>query len=488
MVIGVSLSMAGSAVDYGIFVYTAVSTSKDRKNDLKRIRKPLLISHLTTLGVFLAFLFSAIPAYRQLGWLTSTSLVLSLLAALFVLPHIIKPGGKILLLGSGMPLRQWGRLMAPMTIVGCIVTVVALLYACKTNFNSDISQLDGISPVIRQHEADFQTTWGRSDAEMGMIVVSGKTREEAANTSDEIYQQLHDKFKPGEFVSLSSFWPSQATRQANQARWDQFWSSDRIKLFRRNLDIAGEPYGFAADAFEPFFQTFSQPPNSDKSQQIISAIEDQFIARSGTDYQFLTYFPDTAENVIRAHDLLRGRSNAQVVSRRALADAFATSAVSETRLLVGISSAFIIAFLLLLTRSLTRSFLIMLPAFIGLLAMLAVLAVMHFSMNMVTVVAAIAVLALASDYGVFAVYAWENDEPLIGQGMASIHLCAMTTVVGTAALIFASHPALLLVGVSLTSGLLGGYTTALFVLPGLCFLLDRTRQAKQPAPLTIHGH
>jgi len=38
MVIGVSLTMAGSAVDYGIFVYTAVSTSKDRQADLRRIR------------------------------------------------------------------------------------------------------------------------------------------------------------------------------------------------------------------------------------------------------------------------------------------------------------------------------------------------------------------------------------------------------------------------------------------------------------------
>jgi predicted exporter len=96
--------------------------------------------------------------------------------------------------------------------------------------------------------------------------------------------------------------------------------------------------------------------------------------------------------------------------------------------------------------------------------MLAVLAALHFSMNMVTVVAAIAVLALASDYGVFAVYAWENKEPLIGQGMASVHLCAMTTATGTAALLFAHHPALLLVGISLTSGLVGGYTTALFVI------------------------
>jgi predicted exporter len=478
MVIGIALSMAGSAVDYGIFVYTAVTSSKDRRTDLKRIRVPLLISHLTTLGVFLAFLFSAIPAYRQLGWLTSISLVLSLLAALFVLPHFIKPGGKIFLLGSGMPLQKWGKLMVPMTIVGTVCMLVALFYARKTNFNSDISKLDGISPEARKNEVDFQNTWGRTDAELGLVVVSGKTRGQAEEANDQIYALLNPKLPAGEFVSLSSFWPSAATRRANQARWNQFWSKDRVEKFRHDLDVAGEPFGFAADAFQPFFDSLAHPPALDQTPNIVAMLADHFVAKSGDEYQMLSYFPDTASNVAEMHKLLRDQPEAQIVSRRALADAFARSALSETWLLVSISSIFIIGFLLLLTRSFIRSFLIMLPAFTGLLAMLAVLAALHFSMNMVTVVAAIAVLALASDYGVFAVYAWENKEPLLGQGMASIHLCALTTATGTAALIFAHHPALLLVGISLTSGLLGGYTTALFVIPGLCFLLDKHRKRK----------
>ena len=95
MMIGLTIAMAGSAVDYGIFVYTAVWMGKDKAADLRRILRPLLISHLTTLGVFFAFLFSKIPAYRQLGYMTSVSLILSLLAALFVLPKILKPGGKL---------------------------------------------------------------------------------------------------------------------------------------------------------------------------------------------------------------------------------------------------------------------------------------------------------------------------------------------------------------------------------------------------------
>jgi predicted exporter len=481
MVIGIALTMAGSAVDYGIFVYTAVSTSSDRKADLRRIRIPLLISHLTTLGVFLAFLFSAIPAYRQLGWLTSISLVLSLLAALFVLPNIIKPGGKILLLGRGMPLRAWGGLMKPVLIVGAVALLVALFFAGKTNFNSDISRLDGISPAFRQVEKDFEKTWSRSDADLGIIAVTGHTREQAAYNNDQIYRRLKDHFAQGDLVSLSSVWPSQQTRRENLARWTQFWTPQRIAQFRKDLDTAGEPFGFAADAFEPFLQALDHPPGDDDVLQLTSSIETLFISPSGNDFQMLNFFPDTPENVKTLRQQLADHPEVQVVSRRAMADAFANAAVSETKLLVGISAAFIVLFLLALTRSLVRSFLIMLPAFVGLIAMLAALALCGFSMNMVTVVAAIAVLALASDYGVFAVYAWDNKEPLIGQGMASIHLCAMTTAVGTAALLFAHHPALLLVGVSLTSGLVGGYATGLFIIPGLMSLMERRKDNEELA-------
>lgn len=475
MVIGVSMTMAGSAVDYGIFVYTAVAMGKDPRADMRRIRLPLIISHLTTLGVFLAFLFSSIPAYRQLGWLTSVSLVLSLLAALFLLPKLVRPGGKIMLLGRGMPLSRWGKIMAPITVVAAILLVIAIVISGKTRFDPDVSRLDGVSPSVKKAEDDFQKTWGRSDVELGMLVVSAKSPAQAEEANDRIYDLAAGHFKEGDLVSLSSFWPSAATRRANEARWLAFWTTRRIADLRRDLAAAGEPYGFSADAFEPFFQTLTKSPASNEPPALLSSIEEQFTARSAGDYQMLSFFPDTADNVRAMRSLVHNQGDVQIVSRRALGQAFADAALAETKLLVGVSAAFIIIFLAVLTRSVIKSSIIMLPAFVGLIVMLAVLVMMSLSMSVVTVVAAILVLALTSDYGVFATYAWENHEPMLGQGMASVHLCALTTVVGTAALIFARHPALHLVGVSLTSGLLAGYATAFFVIPGLWYLLDKRK-------------
>jgi predicted exporter len=470
MMIALAVTMAGSAVDYGIYVYTAVSMGRDPQADVRRIFRPLIISHLTTLGVFVAFLFSRIPAFRQLGWMTSISLVMSLLAAVFILPGMIRPGGKLALLGRGMPLQRWGRKMVPLMILGIGALTAAALVARKTTIDNDITRLDGVSETVKRNEHDFQTVWGRSDKEMAILVVTGKTRQAAEAANEAVAATVAPKFPDGSFVTLSSFWPSEATRRANWLRWQAFWSPQRIAQLRRNLAIAGQPYGFSPDAFDPFFQSLEHPPREDAAREIMQTLEDQFIARSNGDWQMLSYFEDSPANVSLVRGLLGGRSDAQVVSRVALGQAFAETAVSETHVLVTVSVVFIVVSLLVVTRSVGKSIIIMLPAVVGVVAMLALLTAMSLSFNVVSVVAAILVLALGSDYGVFAEFAWDNREPLLGQGMASILLSFLTTLAGAGAMLLALHPALFLAGLSLTSGLVAAYLTAFIMIPGINFL------------------
>jgi predicted exporter len=472
MMIGVAFAMAGSAVDYGIFVYTAVKMGTDPAADLRRIRRPLLISHLTTLGVFVAFIFSKIPAYRQLGYLTSLSLIMSLLAALFVLPKLLKPGGTIVGLGRGIPLQRWGKKMVPVVIVAALLLAAAVVVSRKIKFESDITRLDGVSSAVKQDERDFQKNWERADSELAILVVTGKTRQQAEQANDQLYRAVSPHFSEGQFVSLSSIWPSASVRRANQARWRQFWDEARIATLRQDLAAAAKPYGFSASAFDPFFRSLATPSHGDQPPQIVSSIEEQFVARSNGDWQLLSFFSDTPADIDTVQALLKDRPDAEVVSRGVMTRAFKESAIAETQLLVGISMAFIIVSLLALTRSVIKSLIIMLPVLTGLVAMLAVLEMMSLSMSVVTVVSSIIVLALTSDYGVFALYAWEGRETMLGQGMASVHLSFFTTLAGTGVMIFAKHPALFLVGVSLTSGLVAGYLTAVFVIPGLCFLWD----------------
>lgn len=479
IMLSLCIAMAGSAVDYGIYVYTALRMGTNANAALRRIRRPLLISHLTTLGVFVAFLFSSIPAYRQLGVLTSISLIMSLLAAIFILPEFLKAGGNIVGLGRGLPLRLWGGKIAFVTVIAAVLLIAGIFVAARIGFDPDVTKLDGASADVKQAEIDFQKNWGRTDTQLAILVVTGKTREQAEQANDDVYRIVNPHFPDGQFNSLSSFRPSDGTRRANQARWRQFWSAQRITALKSDLASAAAPFGFSTSAFDPFFRSLAGVPAKEQPQPILSMVEDQFTAHSKNgDWQMLNYLEDTPANAATVLSLLSDRPDAQLISRGVLTRAFKQSAVSETRVLVSVSFVFIAVSLLVLTRSVVKSLIIMLPVLTGLVAMLAVLHMMSLSISIITVVATIIVLALTSDYGVFAVYAWEGGETIMGQGLASVHLSFWTTLVGTGAMIFARHPALFIIGVSLTSGLVAGYLTSFLVIPGICHLWDASKSRR----------
>jgi uncharacterized protein len=480
VVLGMGVTMAGATVDYGLFVFTGIWYSTDVKADLRRLRKPLLLCLLTTLGVFVSFLFSDVPTYRELGWMTCMFLILSFFGSLHVLPALPRPGRDSKPPRPGLPLRQWGAKMVPAVIVGGLAMVVFAVLATRVRFDSDITKLDGIRPELRRAESDFQTVWGRNDTEKGLLVVAGKTRSEAEELNDKANALMAGRIKQGRFVSLSSFWPSATARAANQARWQQYWTPQRVADLRKNLATAGAAYDFSAKAFDPFFQSLADPPRKDAPSQILATIEEQFVSRAGSDWQMLNFFEDTPDNLAVVTAVAREVPGAQVVSRSGISKAFAHSAIAESRLLVPISVILILGSVIVMTRNLAQSALILLPVTLGLLAMLATMAVMSISISVITVVVGIFVLALITDFGIYAVVGWDRNEGLLSQGMLSMHLSGITTIIGSAALLLGLHPAIFQVGASLTAGMLIGYLTAFLVVPGLCHLRDRRKKEAAP--------
>lgn len=478
MVVGLSATMAGIAVDYGIHVYATTRTETEPFAAARRIVRPLTTGMLTTLGVFAAFLFSRIPAYRQLGMMAGGSLILSLLLALDLLPAVVRPG-RMVLVKRDIPLRRWGGATVGVALAGCVLLIASVVPACGVRFDSELTRLDGAGAEVLQAEQDFQQTWRRGDWNSAILATTGATRAETENRADRFYRLLVDQFPHGQFVSFSGFWPSDTTRQANLRRWKVFWNPERIARLRALLEDAGAPFDFSADAFEPFFRALNgathDPPRTDG---MLAAFEQPFVVHANGEWQMLSYFPDTAENVAKVRDLVHGESEAQVVSHRALGQALGEAAASESRRLTWIGVAFILVSVFAVMRHWGDAVLSLLPAGAGLAVTLALLATTSLTLNLASIIAVIAVIGLCVDHGAFVVHAWSRSDATLLNGMASVHLAAWTTLIGAGSLLFARHPALFSVGVTLFTGGLVGYLTAMLVLPGLCHLRDQWRSRR----------
>jgi predicted RND superfamily exporter protein len=87
------------------------------------------------------------------------------------------------------------------------------------------------------------------------------------------------------------------------------------------------------------------------------------------------------------------------------------------------------------------------------------------ALNAAAVIASMMVVGLCIDYGVFMLYSFKHE--LNTGTVKAIWVSALTTLIGAFSLLFARHPVLFSVGLTLVAGLLGGYISSQTVIPAL---------------------
>jgi predicted exporter len=87
------------------------------------------------------------------------------------------------------------------------------------------------------------------------------------------------------------------------------------------------------------------------------------------------------------------------------------------------------------------------------------------ALNIPSVIAAMVVVGIVSDYGMFMVY-YCKYRYRTGTILA-VTLAAVTTLIGAGVLLFAQHPVLFSIGVTLVTGVLSGYLSSLLIIPAL---------------------
>lgn len=484
-IIGMGAVVAGIAIDYGIHVYLAVRTGAGKPDAVKKITKPVIIAALTTISVFIAFFFSSVQGYHQLALFSIISIVLCLVSALFVLPHLLTGKSYKKLPVMFNQTRSEHPQMLDRIYIACwgVIIIIAIVLSRQVEFNSDISQLDGSSPEVIQTEQEFHNVWGGVD-KPAILVASGKNLEEALQCNERIYTEIVNEvgeknFAPMGFASFSKLWLSNQTRTANSARWNRFWKQGRELKLREFLEEHGQDYNFSDDAFSPFFKHLyidKVIENTPKGFTFFNRLKERFILKKTDGYQVLSFFPDK-DQYIKAVSVISSRyPKTFVVSVNTFSRMLSQSISSEVIFLSGITALLILVLTCLLLRNIRLTLLALIPVITGIILILGVMPVLGLSLNAPCVIAGIIVIGLCIDYGIFMVYTCAYNLKT-GTRMA-VSLSAITTVVGAGALLFALHPVLFSIGITLVIGVLGGYISALLVIPSLYRLTAKSPPLK----------
>ena len=350
-----------------------------------------------------------------------------------------------------------------------IFILIAGAASWKITFENDVRRFDGTSKETLQGEEEFHSAWGSGESP-AIFVTAGDTLEEAIAANEEVYDEVAKTPQSREFASIATVWPSTETRKSNFDRWKMFWGRSRKDevelLFKENALI----YGFNDKAFSLFFNTLTEsgfmrsglslPPG------IFDNIIERFVNETGGKYQVLSFFPDEEGFINMLEPITKKITGTFIVSRKAFSRELSREISSEI-IPLGIAAAIMIVTLtMVFLRDVRLAIIALTPVVSAVFAIGGGLVLVGAPLDASSAVASLIVCGLCIDYGIFMVYSCKDLERN-GATATAVALSALTTLIGTSALLLAKHPILFSIGRTITIGILAGFLTAFFVIPAI---------------------
>ncbi|MDH3982158.1 MAG: hypothetical protein OES84_04575, partial [Kiritimatiellaceae bacterium] len=478
MMLGFGSVVSGIAVDYGIHVYVAIRRSASKLDAVRSVAKPVLLGALTTAGVFAAFYFSSIPGYHQLATFALLSVIFSVAGALLILPIYLKAG---LFAETQMEMAETSlrdlsassRTKEFAAIGGFVLfLIVSIPLASQVEFDSDIMGLDGTEEYIIDTEQRFQENFGGGSAAQAVAVVADADYEKALAKNDRVFDIL-----PGDLASFSSIWKSYAVRQANANHWNAFWNEEKVDRLKALFLEEGAQYGFAVDAFDPFFQSLEIPevqPEEPQDNMLFGQLKQRFVAAVDGETRVFSFFPDEPELIEKLAILKESIPDLILISRSAISTSLAEDYTREFGRITLVALGLVLLLSAILLKNVRKVLIVLAPAAAGVASVAALVRLVGTELNVMNLVSGIIVIGLCVDYGIFKVHAFTHSLNLGTR--TAISLSAGTTLIGAGALLFTMHPALYAVGLTLVGGISAGYVTSMLVVPALCSLLLKEEQ------------
>lgn len=464
-VIAMGSTIAGITIDYGSHVYFSASGRRDIGGIVKQLIKPISFGALTTVAVFAAFFSTGVAGYMQLAVFSIACILLSTVLALYVLPHFLPrdrraTSGFVHRVSVSLDRLSWST--ATMVMIWLLLTAVLSYFALQVRFERDIRKVDGTEREIVEAEERFHQVWGGRKLP-AVLVAAAPDYEKAVELNERVYRDALSAVGPDNVTSIAPLLPSATTRRENEKRWKAFWSRERRHEARTLLVEEGRKYGFSERAFEPFFEGLDRGGQAGGGTPL--GLEERFVNKGANGYQALTYFTDTPEQVAAMGEVAERHPGAYIVSGTALSERISVAAARDLKLLAGIAGVLVLVVTYFAFWDVRRTVIAMVPPATSLVWLLGIMAIIDLPISMANMIAGVIVIGLSSDYGIFMSFLDKENEGL--GTVFSITLCTATTIIGAGVLVFAQHPALWSVGVTVVIGVASGYLSSLLVVPKL---------------------
>lgn len=419
--------LIGLGIDFPIHFYNRLRAEGDVRKALTGFGPSVLTAALTTSAVLWCLAPSRLPAYRELGIIAGTGILLTLAATLFLCPLLVSKAKKI-----HVPRFNVTKLCAQVFPLVVLFTVAMIVFASGgLRFQNDATRLVGDAPIFRTQVRIADLFGGTLET----IFFLSENAEEAGELAPKL-QELVDE---GVFSGVIPARPPL-----------------RLPEFRADFEAALSAARFRKGAFSEYEGWISEKLNAKSPSLLVSMgmFRERVRERDHRDRVHariaeVTGVPFTGGTVLT-----------ESLDRTYRKDAMRSS--------LHAAIAIVLVTLLLLRKPL-HTLLACLPVIVGAIWTLGIMNYLQIRVDPLSVMVFMLMGGISIDHGIHMV----SRAKQVGGKHASaelfrpVFLTSGTSLVGFGSLMFASHPMVHSFGIAVMIGISAGLFGTILVLPML---------------------
>ncbi len=434
-----------------------------------------LLSAVTTFGAFLLLLISNFRILAEIGVFAALGVFFALLFVHFIFPRIFPymPPAKRKTNPWLMKGVKIFAAPAAWKVTAVLLFAAVMLFFAKPVFNVDISAMNSLRPETIAAEKKMQSVWGDFSGKCYVFLEANNIRElQSKNDAllDFLSVDEQKEMFPEVFLPAILF-PSEERSKNNFEAWRAFWNPQRMKKLKNDFNLAAVEFGFAPEAFAPFWKMIEgpKPRTSEIPEKYFSMLG---IAKSPIGYTQLSllntgpnynsekfYAKLSAENLAKIFDV-------DLFNKR-LGD-FLKSIFIEIALIVSVG---IVLVVLLFHLDLLLSLAVLAPISFALVATLGTLKLIGHPLDIPSIMLWIVIMGMGIDYAIYYVCTYQrypdNDHPALDTIKLAMFMAAATTLIGFGVLALARHSLLRSIGLTSLFGIIYSFIGTFFLLPTL---------------------
>ena len=494
IVLGIASMLIGIAANYPLHYECHLQEEGDAARTLRDLVTPLVIGNLTTIGAFLTLVPLSAVALRQLGLFAALMLAGTILFTVVWLPQMrTRPTGSARQQSdadSAPASRHPGRFGWSVPVFLIAGTLVLGWFSMHTEFDSDFTHINYMSPEIRADMERFAAEQGQDGGVQVYAVLTGDSAGPAAGRLTWLLDSLQ---RTGEVTSLHNpalLLPDAGEQQRRLEAWRAVWQTcgfigadgEHSFGWYRMMDIA-RGIGFSSEAFGGF-RTLLTDSLTLLAAEDFAPLTSTVLSRYVGDGNMLLQATVLRENVAGVEEALRSVSsgNLLVFDQPSLNARIANALTGSFNWIGFLCGAIVFLFLWASFRRLEIALIAFLPMVIGWIWILGLMRIFGIQFNIVNIILATFIFGQGDDYTIFVteglIRDYRTGRHTSASFLRSIRLSAFIMLAGMGALVLAEHPAMHSLGQITLIGMFVVFVMAIVVPPLLFRLFLRRKPFK----------